>query len=163
MNLKDFRDQNCLHLLAETLNDENNDNIIELMCTLLSYGCNINSPNDEQETPFYIVARKLPHWKNGQQIFDKLIEKTAIDFHTHKGDEIVKMVKDKYIDTIPEREIFIMSYEEMKKLLEIGDINKFETLLSFYKPAESDTNFLDDCYSYLEIAVQNPTSTLSTY
>lgn len=158
VNVKDHRDQNCLHLLAETLNDENNGNIIDLMCTLISYGCNINSPNDEQETPFFIVARKLPHWKNAQEIFDKLSQHAEIDFHTHKGDEIIKMVKDKYIETIPDKENVEMSYDEMKKLLDAGDINKFETLFSYYKPTESDrsdrSDFLDDCFNYLEIAVQ---------
>ncbi|CAG9806958.1 unnamed protein product [Chironomus riparius] len=153
VNVKDIRDQNCLHIIAEKLNDENKDDIIELMCTLLSYGCNINSPNDDQETPFFIVVRELLKWENGQEVFDKLLASTTIDFHTHKGDEIIKMVKDKYIATIPEREKFVMCYEEMKKLLESGDINKFETLFSYYKP-DSDQSFLDDCYSYLEIAVQ---------
>jgi len=154
VNVKDIRDQNCLHLLAESLNDENKDVILKMMDILLSYGCNINSPNDEQETPFYIIARKLPYLQNAQEIFDKLLKSTQIDFHIHKGDEIVKMIKDKYMETMPEKENFTVCYEEMKNLLESGDINKFETLFSYYTPTENDQNFLDDCYSYLEIAVQ---------
>ncbi|XP_070498442.1 transient receptor potential cation channel protein painless-like [Chironomus tepperi] len=154
VNVKDHRDQNCLHLLAEMLSNENEEIIIDMMCTLLSYGCNINSPNEERKTPFYIVSMKLPHLKNGQAIFDKILRMTDVDFHTHKGNDIAKMVKDKYIDVIPEKEDFDMCYNEMKKLLDIGDINKFETLFSYYNPIENHEQFLDNCYSYMEIAVQ---------
>ncbi|XP_070504994.1 transient receptor potential cation channel protein painless-like [Chironomus tepperi] len=155
VNVKDQKDQNCLHLLAEKLTNENEENIMNMMEILLYYGCNINFPNDDQETPFYIVVRNLPHLQNGQAIFDKIMRMTDVDFHTHRGDEIVSMVKDKYIDVIPEKEGFDMCYKEMEGLLKSGDINKFETLFSSYKACiEHHEQFLDDCYSFMEIAVQ---------
>ncbi|KAL7016831.1 hypothetical protein ACKWTF_010152 [Chironomus riparius] len=149
VNVKNSENQNSLHLLIDYLTNENVDEIFKMIKILVSYGCNPNSPDNSQNSPFYLFIKKLNELQNGHEILDFFVKNSEIDFFTHKSTEIIEMMKDKYLIDIPQDEPFSFIHEAMLNLLEIGNINKFETKFTFC----DFHNDLDNLSKYLEVAV----------
>jgi hypothetical protein len=153
VNVKNSNDQNSLHLIIEYLSNENVNEIFKMMGILISYGCNPNSPDKDRKTPFYKLVEKLPDLINPHGILDYFVRYSEVDFYTHRGSELVDMISDKYPFDIPNEEEFSFTHENMINLLEIGDINKFETKFQHYEIHEHGKITFEHCSKYLEIAV----------
>lgn len=156
-NLKDNSGQNCLHTLAENLSNDTYDVIFPLIKIFLSHGCNANFPNSDMKTPFYVLLEKLPQLKQRKEIADYFIKNGDLDFYTHRSEEIIEMVMNqrvKYLNVLPDKEDFVINFENMMELLQDGEINKFETKFALYKAACEDLSvYKENCSAFLEVAV----------
>jgi len=156
-NVKDSNGQNCLHTLAECLTNDTYEVIFPLMKILLAHGCNANYPDRELKTPFYMVLEKLPQLKNRKDVADYFIKNGDLDFYTHRSDEIIELVmnqKVKYLNVLPDKEDFIVNYENMMQLILDDEINKFETKFFFFKDSCVDMDeYKEYCSAFLEVAV----------
>ncbi|CAG9799622.1 unnamed protein product [Chironomus riparius] len=156
-NVKDSNGQNCLHTLIECLTNDTYEVIFPLIKILLAHGCNANHPDRELKTPFYLVLEKLPQLKNRKDVADYFIKNGDLDFYTHRSDEIIELVmnqKVKYLNALPDKEDFIVNYENMMQLLMDGEINKFETKFFFFKDSCMDMEeYKENCSAFLEAAV----------
>lgn len=148
--------QNSLHILAETLDDDNYETIFEMMKILISHGCNANFPNYDGKTAFYITLEKLPQLKSRKEVLDYFLKYADVDFYTHRSDEIIEMVMNQKLKfQIPERDDVSIDYDSMMQFLDEVNINRFETLFPFFKASCADTEiYADCCSSFLEVAVQ---------
>jgi hypothetical protein len=156
-NVKNRKGLNCLHMLAEALDNDTYDIIFPMMKILISHGCNANYPNCDLTTPFLIVLEKLPGIKNRKDIAEFFLKYADVDCYTHKSDEIIDWLmnqKVKYINTLPEQEEFVVTFNSMLDLLQSGEINKFETNFIFFKAScDSMEEYAESCAIFLEVAV----------
>lgn len=155
-NVKIDHGSNSVHILAEALTTENFDQIFEMMKILISHGCNVNFPNYDGKTAFFIVLEKLPQLKQRKDILDYFLKNADVDFYTHRSDEIIEMVMNQKLKfDIPEKEEQSIDFESMLLLLDSISVNKFETLFSFFKASCEDSEvYADGCALFMEIAVQ---------
>lgn len=157
VNVKDDNGQNCLHTLAESLTNETYEVIFPLMKILLSHGCNANFPNHDGKTAFLMVLEKLSQIKQRKEIAEYFIKNGDLDFYTHKSEEIIDLVmnqKVKYLNVLPDKDEFVVNFDNLMDLLMDGDINKFETKFSLLKGSCADMEaYKEHLSTFLEVAV----------
>lgn len=153
MNLK-FSGQNGLHLLIGSITNLNYDDASECIKLMLSHGCNPNVPNNSLKTPFYILLRKQTELNDEKKLLKHFLENCELDFHTYKGQEILKMMQMH----APEFEIPVPShtinFDFMMALLDNRKELDFEIYFKAYKEATGE-KFTDECLRFLEISVAN--------
>lgn len=156
VNVKIDHGSNSVHILAEDLTNDNFDCIFEMIKILIAHGCNVNSPNYDGKTAFFIILEKLPQLKQRKDILDYLLKHADVDFYTHRSDEIVEMVMNQKLKfELPAREELKIDYESVMMLLSSNGVNKFETLFPFFKAACEDAEtYADCCAMFLEVAVE---------
>lgn len=158
VNVKDQNAQNSLHILAESLTTDSYDVIFPMIKILIGHGCNANFPDHDGKTPFFIILEKFQHIKEAKtrrEILEYFLTHANIDFYTHRSDEIIEMVMNQKLKyQVPEKEDFSINYENMMQLLDIGDINTFETKFSLFKTFCDDSDmYAENCVAFLEVAV----------
>lgn len=156
VNVKMGHGSNAVHILAEDLTTDNFEHIFNMIKILISSGCNVNYPNYDGKTAFYIILGKLPQLKQRKDILDYFIKYADVDFFTHRSDEIVDMVMNQKLKfELPERGELNIDFENMVLLLSSNGVNKFETIFPFFKAACEDIEIYADCCAmFVEIAVE---------
>lgn len=159
VNVKNYKGENSLHILAGNINNDNFENVFEMMGDLLSHGCNPNYPNFEGKTAFYILLEKVPELERKQEILDLFLQVNSevVDFYVYKSDEIIEMVKKQIPDfEFPEKSAENeTSYESMEGFLMNSKINKFETNFWLFKSScENDESFQNFCSIFMQIAIE---------
>lgn len=156
VNVKQKNGENSLHILAIAIRNDNCAVIFEMMKTLISYGCNVNYPNSEDKTAFYILLENLPKLVKRTEILNYFLENVEIDFLTYRSKDMLDMMaKQASTFVLQERVPANFSFESMKKKLLDYNINKFETLFKCYKESckELET-YQKNCEEFMEIAVR---------
>lgn len=157
--MKDQKERNCLHILAEALTADTYDVIFPMMKILISHGCNVNFPDLDGKTPFFIVLEQFAQIKEAKirrEILDHFLSNANIDFYTHRSEEIIEMVMNQKLKfQLPEKVEYEVNYDTMMQLLLNGDINTFETRFSMFKSSCDDSEIYAECCStFLEAAVK---------
>lgn len=126
------------------------------MKILISHGCNVNFPNYDGKTAFFIILEKLPQLKQRKDILEYFLKYADVDFYTHRSDETIEMVMNQKLKfELPEKEELTIDFESMVLLLESFNVNKFETLFPFFKASCDDSEVYADCCAlFLETAVE---------
>lgn len=149
INEKFSEGYNYLHLLINNLTEENYDEISEMIVLMLQHGCSVNSPNDQQETPFYLLL-KNPLVEN--DLINFFVEGSRIDNYSYRGDEITSLMEAKGFNphVINKMELVVDVYFISQHL---GDWDRllFEEHLSLLQ--KSSRNFKSDVQILLEEAV----------
>ena len=156
MNVKINHGLNSVHILADVLTSGNYEEIFDMIKILILHGCNVNFPNYDGKTPFFMILEKLPKLKQRKDILEYFLKNADIDFYTHRSEEIIEMVMNQKLKfELPEKEEINIDFESMLLLLSSINVNKFETLLPFFKATCEDSEVYADCCAlFLETAVE---------
>lgn len=156
VNVKINHGSNSAHIFADALTSENYEEIFDMIKILISHGCNVNFPNYDGKTAFFIILEKLPQLKQRKDIWEYFLKYAAVDFYTHRSEEIIEMVTNQKLKfTLPEKEEQSVDFESMLLLLDSINVNKFETLFPFFKASCEDSEvYADCCAMFLETAVE---------
>ncbi|KAG4067173.1 hypothetical protein HA402_000164 [Bradysia odoriphaga] len=92
INEKSDRGNNYLHLLGYNITENNYAELSKMIMALLVNGCNVNLPNEQQETPFYLLL-KNPLVDNS--LLNFVIDNVQIDYYTHNTRDIEMLVKER--------------------------------------------------------------------
>lgn len=84
---------NYLHFLINQMTEENENEISEMMKALLVNGCNPNTQNDRNETPFYLLLRNLQTSKVQSDLINFFSKHPSIDFFSHN--EIIDLMEQR--------------------------------------------------------------------
>lgn len=156
VNVKMDHGSNSIHLLADALTGEDYEPLFDMMKILIINGCNVNFPNYDGKTAFLMVLEKLPQIKQRKDILEYFLKYADVDLYTHKSEEIIELVMNQKLKfELPEKEEVNIDFESMVMLLQSTGVNKFETLLPFFKATcEDSETYADCCAMFLETAVK---------
>lgn len=154
VNVK-YDGQNVLHFLIDTLTNENCEKLFVMIKIVVAYGCNVNWPNREGKTPFYLILEKLPKLNCADEILDFFLDHSNVDFYSYRSDEIIEMVLNRKLKyQIPKtNDDDTISFDHMISLLIDWKINEFETNFLIFKAALTGSAiYADRCAMLLELA-----------
>lgn len=143
---------NYLHFLINNLTEENFFNVSEMIKVMLVNQCNPNLLNDESETPFYILLRKMQTIKVKNNLIEFFLLRSDLDIQS-RSVEIHEMLDKlnlqyKPSNTVQEPAVYLT------QLLEQWNEKKFlEEFNNFKKLSESKNSFGRDVSKFLELAV----------
>ncbi|XP_037049147.1 transient receptor potential cation channel protein painless-like [Bradysia coprophila] len=92
INEKSDGGNNYLHLLANNITADNYAELSKMIMAMLVNGCNVNLPNEQLETPFYLLL-KNPVVENG--LLNFIIDNVRIDYFTHNSKDIHVLMEER--------------------------------------------------------------------
>lgn len=153
VNLK-FSAQNSLHLLVNSLTEDNYESVKKCAKLLLFYGCSPNLPDNSLRTPFYQLLYKEASLNTNGEIIDVFLENSEIDFHTYKSQEIVNMMRTLRPNHVITGAAKVITFEFMMGLIDSREELNFEIFFKAFQ-MNSREKFVDECLKLFEIVVAN--------
>ncbi|XP_037048230.1 transient receptor potential cation channel protein painless-like [Bradysia coprophila] len=92
INEKSDGGNNYLHLLGNNITEDNYAELSEMIMAMLVNGCNVNLPNGQQETPFYLLL-KNPIVENNLLTF--IVDNVQIDYYAHNSKNIHTLMEER--------------------------------------------------------------------
>lgn len=140
---------NYIHLLANNLTSENYAEVSEMITIMLEHGCSASSPNDQQETPFYLLL-KNPIVEN--DLINVFVANARIENNTHRADEITSLLDEKGLKpNIIGKTEPIVDVDFLTQHLDDWDRSMFEEKLGILQKISQ--NFKNDIVTLLEEAI----------
>lgn len=82
---------NYLHFLINCLSEDNQATVSEMLRVMLANFCNPNSPNEQMETPFHLLLKKLRRVYYRNDLVKLFIDNSTVDIYAH--DDIIALMK----------------------------------------------------------------------
>ncbi|XP_037049145.1 transient receptor potential cation channel protein painless-like [Bradysia coprophila] len=92
INEKSDGGNNYLHLLGNNITADNYEELSKMIMAMLVNGCNVNLPNEQLETPFYLLLKNPVVEKS---LLKFIIDKVRIDYYTHNSKEIQILMEER--------------------------------------------------------------------
>lgn len=123
---------------------------------LLEHGVNINSPNNLERTPFYLLLRMQKKVEKCRELVEFIIENYAVDMYSYESEEMINMFKTQNPNLkIPEKIEADLTFDFMRNLLHQGNDEKFiKTFKNFKSKNFDDDNFHEYCAAFVYEAVK---------
>uniref|UniRef100_A0A1I8NX31 Ion transport domain-containing protein n=1 Tax=Stomoxys calcitrans TaxID=35570 RepID=A0A1I8NX31_STOCA len=125
---KKFNELTPLNSLAKNLNNENANDVIACMDSLLRYGASPNIPNQSDMTPLHHVMRnrKLDDLKK-RQVVEMFLAYPELDIDTYREGELREKLMEAYPDmSLPEvRNASEVTFDKLLSYIRCGDKDKF--------------------------------------
>ncbi|XP_070504993.1 transient receptor potential cation channel protein painless-like [Chironomus tepperi] len=141
VNVKDIKGRNCLHMLCEEITNTNYDELFSMMKILLSYGCNVESEDNQGKTPISIMTDKHKTLRNGYEILKYL-----------KDQGSSKSTENEQLSYPFKKEHFDASFLSYMDLLRNGNINKFENKFPELKGMQQA--YRTNLEGFLQVAIE---------
>lgn len=93
INTKSPTGDNYLSFLIQHMDTGNQDDVCEMIKLMLLNGCNVNHPNIQSETPFFLMLVKFQNCPDKHRLIAFSIDNAKVDFHAHKGADIIRMME----------------------------------------------------------------------
>lgn len=140
---------NYIHLLLNNLTIENYAEVSEMVTVMLEHGCSASSPNDQQETPFYLL---LKNPIAGNDLINVFVANTKIDSYSLRADEITSLLKEKgLVPNMAERTELVVDVNFLIQHLDDWERSMFEDKLAILRKSSQD--FKDDTATLMEEAI----------
>lgn len=140
---------NYIHLLVNNLTSENYAEVSEMITIMMEHGCSASSPNDQQETPFYLLL-KNPIVEN--DLINVFVANARIENNTYRADEITSLLEEKGLKpNIIGKTEPIVDVDFLTQHLDDWDRSMFEQKLGILQ--KSSQNFKNDIVILLEEAI----------
>lgn len=152
INAKLHGDNNYLHLLINKMTEKNYEDISEMIKALLLNGCNPNHPNDQLETPFYLLLNKLHNIKAEVDLITFCVAHTNVDFYSHNSDDVIRMMIEHQLHhkIVPKRE----SIKDVNFMIQLLDNKNESGFVSHFEHFKASSKHLrNDLAKLLEAAV----------
>lgn len=138
---------NYIHLLVNNLTQENYPDVSQMIKTMLEHGCSATSPNDQHETPFYLLLKNPVVEIDLINVF---IAYTRIDTYSYRADEITTLIEERGLKPNVIAKID-STFEFAFQHLDEWDQSMFEEKLAILR--KSSQSFKHDMVILLEEAV----------
>lgn len=112
-------------------------------------------PNNALKTPFYMLLKKQTDLEDQKELVNYFLDNCEIDFHTYKGQEMVKMMETQNPDCKIPRTLKVVNFDFMMTLLDNRKELDFEIFFKAFKDNVGEETFTDHCLRFLEIGVAN--------
>lgn len=155
VNEKLEKGKNYLHILIEHLSPDNYYAIFEMIKIMIINRCSPNSPNDQLETPFYLLLKKQKEIKCESDLINFFIQHSSVDIYSHKSDEIIKLLEEQDLlnKIVASQTSAVKDVNFMTQQLEQWNEKKFfEEFASFCLQSQSTNDFQSDLAKLLEAA-----------
>lgn len=153
MNLK-FDEQNCLHLLLNSLTNDNIKDVSTCVMLMLMHGCSPNMPDKNLKTPFYLLLENQSKAKEIAKLVKFFLSHGEIDFHTYRSRELNWMIEMSQKDfAIPDCSK-VINVDFMMTLLHDRKELDFEIYFKAFEET-ADNKLPNYCIEFLEKAVTN--------
>lgn len=145
---------NHLHNLILKLTRENFENVSKVIEVLVVNGCSMNTPNDQQESPFTCLLAKSKTIPLKSDLFEFLAEKANIDFHSIETEDfsnVLQEISPGY--KVEVKKVLIYNFGYMTQLLEDRNERKFIAELDNYRAQTlSKEEFHEGLASFMRIS-----------
>lgn len=125
-----FEDRNSLHLLLSFFDNSSKKSefvkIGECIKILLDAGCDPNMPDDDFKTPFFMLlsAKSRLDPDLHKDLVNYFLQKSKIDVHTYKSDEMISMLKMQRLP-VPPRIEKVVNVDFMRNLIDNDCVDEF--------------------------------------
>lgn len=138
---------NYLHILIDQLTDEHYGDVSKMIKLMVVSKCNVNVPNDQMETPFYLLLKKQRSIDIASDLLQFFFANSNVDFHSYRSDEIIKFMEECNLrERIITREGISRDVKFMIDLLEAWNerkfIHEFETFPTEARCEQNSQDFL---------------------
>ncbi|KAG5668128.1 hypothetical protein PVAND_016080 [Polypedilum vanderplanki] len=151
-----YGDNNCLHLLVQSLKNDNFQQLSECIKILLLHGIDINSPDENSKTPFYYLLKQQSKIPKVSELIEFIVENHAVDLYTYRSEEMKKMfvTQNPHLD-VPEKIEANLTLDFMLNLLNKENEGKFVKIFKDFKLKNSkNSNFDENCLKLVHEAVK---------
>lgn len=141
---------NYLHLLINRLTNENYAEVAEMIRLMLVNRCNPNVPNNQLETPFYLLLVRLRQVDDKSDLVNFFMKKSLLDIHSH--DDIVDLMAERDVmRKLPARKEPIKNFGFMMKHLE--HFNEARFVKEFKEFQEFSQDYQNELAQFMEAAI----------
>lgn len=145
---------NYLHFLIEKLNTDNYDHVSIMIKQMVGHKCSVNALNDNLESPFYSLLRKLAKINAGNDLAAFVLDHSNADLFSHRSDQIAKLLESQNLShRIGVREEEVMDGKYFIRVLEDWNEKKFVDEFESHKLRATNGDYKSDLARLLEAAV----------
>ncbi|XP_055634566.1 transient receptor potential cation channel protein painless-like [Toxorhynchites rutilus septentrionalis] len=156
-----YQGQTPLHILFESINEENWNNVFNCITLIIEKGADINIPNDENRTSIGVFVKNSKHWQKKSQFWRRdillyCLEHTVVDVDSFRKGEL----RNKLTEYFPDIQIPVYTMDTnlnvLLSLLKSRNDAKFDFSLKQYREKiRDDAAWNNDLKILLEAAVHS--------
>lgn len=137
------------------MNEKNFEEVTQIVKVLVANGCSLNTPNDQLETPFCLLLKKIEEAPISRDLVRFVLTKQEIDFFPGEPDKIVDKFGEKsFLHIINRSGTVVKDFDYMMRLLDNRDERKFsEEFPNFINQTQSVDDFQKKLAKFLKTSV----------